>query len=124
MGVQRIPRGVFVGPRQSRFQTGESDGAKYLRNVWDIGDGREGCRQQKRGGKLGLQELAPHDSHFLTRSPQSTGPTLDSHTDLDTLRTGAFYYQAPDELFPESTIDEVQPVVRRCQGAGSRLILR
>jgi hypothetical protein len=46
--------GVRVGPRQSRFQTGENCGAKYLRNVWDNADGRKGCCQRKRRGNLGL----------------------------------------------------------------------
>jgi hypothetical protein len=47
--------GVSVGPRQSRFQTGENHGAKYLRNVWDNADGRERCCQRKRRGNLGLE---------------------------------------------------------------------
>jgi hypothetical protein len=44
--------GVRVGARQSRFQTGENYGAKYLRNVWDNADGRKGCSQRKRRGNL------------------------------------------------------------------------
>jgi hypothetical protein len=45
--------GVFVGPRQSCFQTGESEGSKYLRNVWDTGDAPEGALSTKTARQVG-----------------------------------------------------------------------